>query len=62
MSKKAKSYHPSFKFKAVLESFEKSGVSEVARKFGIRPNQLSTWRKQFLDNGSKIFNFKENNR
>jgi len=38
MAKKAKVTHPSFKFKAVLESFVKGNVAEVALKYGINPN------------------------
>lgn len=55
MGKKAKRYHPSFKFKAVLDSFIKDNVSEVARRYQINANQLSTWRKLFLDNGELVF-------
>jgi len=55
MAKKAKVYHPSFKFKAVLESFIKGNVVEVAHKYGINPNQLSSWRKQFLERGQVVF-------
>jgi len=55
MSKKANSYHPNFKFKAVLDSFVKGNVSEVARTYQVNANQLSTWRKLFLDKGQFIF-------
>lgn len=30
-------------------------MTEVARKYGVNPNQLSTWRKQFLENGYQVF-------
>lgn len=55
MSKKAKSYHPSFKFKVVLDSFVSGNVSEVARKYDVNANQLSTWRKIFLEKGEYVF-------
>ena len=55
MSKKIKAYHPSFKFKAVLDSFVKGNVGEVARIYEVNPNQLSTWRRLFLDKGYLVF-------
>ena len=55
MAKKAKSYTPGFKFKVVVESFLKGNVAEVARQYGINPNQLSSWRSQFNSNGHLIF-------
>ena len=53
--KKANRYHPSFKFRVVLESFVKGNVAEVARKYEVNANQLSAWRRQLVDKGSLIF-------
>ena len=53
--KKANRYHPSFKFRVVLESFVKGNVAEVARRFEVNANQLSTWRRQLMDKGSLVF-------
>lgn len=47
-----------FKFKLVLESFKQSEVTALARKHNLAPNQISTWRRQFLDNGAGIFELK----
>lgn len=55
MGKKAKRYHPSFKFKVVLDSFVKGNVSQVARQYQVNANQLSTWRKRLVDNGELVF-------
>lgn len=55
MAKKIKKHSPEFKFKVVLESFIKGDVSEVARQYGIHPNQLSLWRKEFTVNGHLAF-------
>jgi len=30
-------------------------LEEVGRKFGVNPNVLSIWRKQFMEKGSVIF-------
>lgn len=45
----------SFKLQVVLESMKVDEVTSVARKHGINPTQLSTWRAYFSDHGSKIF-------
>jgi transposase len=60
MSRKSKHYSAEFKFKAVLESFIKNNVVEIARQYHVHPNQLSLWRKTFQENGFVIFG-KENN-
>lgn len=62
MGKKAKVYHPTFKFKVVLESFIKGNVGEVARRFSIKANQLSTWRRQFQEKGHLAFKSGKANR
>ena len=55
MGKKVKKHSAEFKFKVVLESFIKDNVSEVARQYRINANQLSLWRKQFVDQGHRAF-------
>jgi transposase-like protein len=55
-TKSSKKQHSSkFKFNAVLESFKKDSVNEVARANDLNANMVSTWRKIFLENGYKIF-------
>jgi len=53
MSKKQHS--SKFKFEAVLESFKRDSVNEVARSKDINANMVSTWRKILINNGHKIF-------
>jgi transposase len=55
MGKQLKSHQASFKFKVVLESFTSNTVAETARKYGIHPNQLSTWRSYFQEQEPSIF-------
>lgn len=55
MAKLAKRYHPSFKFKVVLESFIKGNVSAVGRHYEVNPNQLSTWRRELIEKGELLF-------
>jgi transposase len=55
MGKKVKKHSAEFKFKVVLESFLKNNVAEVARQYAVHPNQLSLWRKEFVNNGHQAF-------
>ena len=55
MARKTKKYSASLKFKVTMESFVKGNVSEIARQYGVHPNQLSLWRKEFMENGHLAF-------
>ena len=52
---KKKRHTSKFKFRVVLDSLIKDNVSEVARHYSVNANQVSTWRKIFLDNGAMAF-------
>jgi transposase len=46
----------SFKTKLVLEALkERLTVSEIAEKYDLHPNQIRTWKKQFLENAGNAF-------
>lgn len=45
-----------FKTKVVLELLkERSSLSELAQKFEIAPQQLSTWKREFLHDAEQVF-------
>ena len=45
-----------FKTKVVLEALkERSSLEEIARKYEIHPNQISTWKKEFLTRAALVF-------
>jgi len=45
-----------FKTKVVLEALkERSSLEEIARKYEIHPNQISTWKKEFLSKAAVVF-------
>jgi transposase-like protein len=52
---KRKKYTPEFKFQVVLDSIKSDSVSQVARAHGLGANQVSEWRRQFFERGSKTF-------
>jgi len=44
------------KAKAVLEVLrEEKQLGEVAAAYGVSPNQLRNWKKEFLDNATRVF-------
>jgi transposase-like protein len=51
-----KSYTAEFKAKVALEAVKgEQTVSEIASKYEIHPNQVSTWKKQFLEKLPSLF-------
>lgn len=54
--KKRKSYSSGFKTKVVLEALqERETVQEIGKKYEIHPNQISTWKNQFLSKAKSVF-------
>jgi transposase-like protein len=45
-----------FKAKVVIEALkERSSIEELARKHELHPNQISSWKKEFLEKASTVF-------
>lgn len=45
-----------FKAKVAIEALqERETIAELARKYEIHPNQISMWKKEFLDRAPEIF-------
>ena len=57
MSRKNRRVHDdAFKVKVVLESLrEEQTLAELSSKYEIHANQISQWRRQFLQNATKVF-------
>ena len=56
MSKKSRSFSNELKFTIVLEAIKgQRQVTEIAAEYNVHPNQITTWKKQFLKNDSAIF-------
>ncbi|MDD3011010.1 MAG: transposase [Bacteroidales bacterium] len=54
--KKRKNYTSGFKTKVVLEALqERETIQEIGKKYEIHPNQISTWKSQFLSNANIVF-------
>ena len=56
MKTKRRQFGAGFKTKVVLEALkERQTISELAEKYQLHPNQITTWKKQFLDNAEQAF-------
>ena len=54
--KKRKNHTSGFKTKVVLEALqERETIQEIGKKYEIHPNQISTWKSQFLANANSVF-------
>ena len=51
-----KRYSPKLKFQVVLEVLtgEKT-PGQIAKQYGIHPNSVGLWKKQFLERGAELF-------
>lgn len=49
-----------FKTKVVLEALkERQTIEALAKGFEIHPNQINTWKKEFLAKADSVFNAKD---
>lgn len=56
MAKKRQQYRNDFKFKIALEAVKGvKTVSQIAAEHNLHPTQISTWKKQLLQQGSSLF-------
>lgn len=54
--KKRQSFDKAFKAKVALEALREAlTLQEIAKKYGVHPNQISLWKKQVIDNLPEIF-------
>ena len=55
--KKRRNFSAEFKVKVVLEALkERSTIEELARKYELHPNQIGTWKKEFISKAANVFN------
>ena len=53
---KRRKFTSKFKTKVVLEALkERSTIAELAQKFKLHPNQINTWKKEFLSDAEDVF-------
>jgi putative transposase len=56
MGKQRRQFSEQFKFKVALEAAKGlRTVNEIAGEYQVHPNQVSSWKKQLLDDGPGVF-------
>lgn len=49
-------FDAAFKARVAFEAIkEQQTLAELAQRYGLHPNQISTWKKQMLDGGAAVF-------
>lgn len=63
MKRTRRKFTAKFKTQVVLEALkERQTLSEIAERFDIHPNQITTWKKEFLSNAEEAFTKKSSKR
>lgn len=53
---KRRRFTAKFKTKVVLESLkERHSAKQLAERFKLSPQQISTWKREFLENADQVF-------
>ena len=53
---KRKQHAPEFKAKVALEAIrEEMTLAELSKKYGVHPNQISTWKRAAIENMATAF-------
>jgi len=56
MKKERRKFTAEFKFKVVLEALrERETLAALAAKFTIHPQQITDWKRAFLEQGDQVF-------
>ena len=56
MKKSRRKFSSKFKAKVVLDALkERLTLQELSSKYELHPNQISTWKREFLDGAASVF-------
>lgn len=49
-------FNAAFKTKVVLEALkERNTIEDLSKQYELHPNQISSWKKEFLEKASSVF-------
>jgi transposase-like protein len=56
MKRTRRKFSTAFKVKVALEAIkERETLQQLAKRFELHPNQISQWKREFLENAGKAF-------
>lgn len=56
MKSKRQKHSGAFKAKVAIEALqERETLAELSKKYGIHPNQITRWKKEFLERAPQLF-------
>lgn len=56
MKRERRKFSAAFKAKVALEAIkERETIQQLASKYELHPNQISTWKKEFIEGAEAIF-------
>ncbi len=57
--KQRRKFSAEFKLKVILEALkERSSITELSQKYDLHGNQISNWKKDFLEKANSVMNSK----
>ena len=59
MKKSRRKFDASFKAQVALEALkERETLAQLAQKYELHPNQISSWKQEFLESAASVFSGK----
>ncbi len=56
MKRKRRKFSSAFKAKVAIEAIkERKTLAELAKRFELHPNQISQWKREFLEKADSVF-------